>query len=264
MQTATAQLPDFEHSDDKVFTTPNAVIVLDGASAFRPVDVPASRYAACLGGHLREALTVDPDRNLAEALADAITATTQELDLARDRSPSSTVCIVRARAEQVDGLVLGDTPVVFPSGMVSDDRIDDLDLPERRKYRQRLAAGSGYDDEHKTLLRELQNRQAERRNRDGGYWIAETDPTAASRAVTVQRTTKSDPWAILATDGAFNTMQHLGLNNWPNIAACDHQDLDALLRQCETWEAENDPNGQALPRSKRHDDKAIAVVQWGR
>ncbi|MDR7302238.1 hypothetical protein [Haloactinomyces albus] len=43
----------------------------------------------------------------------------------------------------------------------------DHDLPERRTYRQRLAAGSGYGDEHRILLHELLNRQAEQRNRDG-------------------------------------------------------------------------------------------------
>jgi hypothetical protein len=54
-----------------------------------------------------------------------------------------------------------------------------LDLTSRSEYKQRPAAGSGYDDHHAALLREMQTQQAEERNKPGGYWIAEADPTAA-------------------------------------------------------------------------------------
>lgn len=64
MHTATAQLPEFAKSDDKVFTTENAVIVLDGASAFRAVPVAASLYAARLGAAVRDQLLSEPYADL--------------------------------------------------------------------------------------------------------------------------------------------------------------------------------------------------------
>lgn len=45
---------------------------------------------------------------------------------------------------------------------IRDDRMDRLELAPRPKYRECLAAGTGYDDEHRALLRELQTEQAER------------------------------------------------------------------------------------------------------
>jgi hypothetical protein len=36
--------------------------------------------------------------------------------------------------------------------------------------------------------------------------------------------------------------------------------LAALLGSADRWEAETDPDGQVLPRAKRHDDKTIAAV----
>jgi hypothetical protein len=81
----------------------------------------------------------------------------------------------------------------------------------RHKYRERLTAGTGYDNEHQALLRSLQTQQTNHSNQPGGYWIAETDPAAAHHAITTRRLVTATPWAILATDGAYNTMEHLSL-----------------------------------------------------
>lgn len=260
LRVATAQLPAIDDSDDKIFTTPDAVIMLDGASAFVPVPVPATTYADHLGSYLRDTLTADPQADLASALAEGIRDTTSALDLRPGKSPSSTVTIARQINDGLDLLILGDNLVVLPDGVITDERMDQLDLAPRRKYRERLAAGFGYDAEHRTLLRELQTQQAQQRNRDGGYWIAETDPSAAAHAITAQRRVADAPWAILATDGAYNTLEHLSLAHWHDMPKASPHDLAMLLRQCETWEASNDPAGRALPRSKRHDDKSLAVV----
>src|SRR5699024_8576586 len=178
MRVATAQLPAIEDSDDKVFTTPDSVIMLDGASAFVPVPVPASTYADRLGRHLRDRLTARPDADLTTALSDAISDTARTLDLHEGESPSSTVTIARRSGDVLDLAMLGDNLVILPNEVLTDERMDALDLAPRRKYRERLAAGNGYDDEHRAILQELQTQQAQHRNRDGGYWIAETNPEA--------------------------------------------------------------------------------------
>jgi hypothetical protein len=263
MRVTTAQLPEAADSDDKVFTTPNAVIMLDGASAFLPVPVTAGAYAECLGGHLRDGLTEQPARDLKELLAAAIDDCAAELSLTPGKSPSSTVTIVRQEHDALDILVLGDNFVTLPEETITDDRTDQLNLAARRTYRDRLAAGSGYDDEHRTTLRELQIEQAKWRNREGGYWIAEAEPTAAEHALVYRRSITTAPWAVLATDGAYNTMQHLAITQWPVIAQAGSAQLAAIVHRCQRWETDTDPAGRRFPRAKVHDDKTLVAVRVG-
>ena len=262
MRVATAQDPDIDRSADKIFVTDTAVVILDGASAFVPVPVPAAQYADLLGRHLVDALQSKPDADLPALLGVAIQTTADQLHLSPGRSPSSTVGILRRRDDRVDGLALGDSVIVLPDKVISDDRIDQLALAERRQYRERLTTGHGYDDEHRQLLRDLQTEQAKRRNVPGGYWIAEATPHAADHALTFSRPAADVPWAVLATDGAYNPMVHLGLDDWARVAHADHEALAALLARCTTWESDEDPDARDLPRAKRHDDKAIAAVRF--
>ncbi|WP_228685025.1 hypothetical protein [Amycolatopsis thermoflava] len=254
-----------EESADKIFVTPHAVILLDGASAFVPVPVPASAYADYLGRFLADALTADPAADLQEILAEGIKATAAHYDLRAGESPSSTVTIARERDEHLDLLLLGDNTVILPGGeILTDDRIDRLDLEPRRKYRERLAAGHGFDDEHKALLRALQTQQAQFRNQTGGYWIAEANPTAALYAILARLPAERTSWAVLASDGAFNTMAHLGLTAWSDYVQARPNQLAGLLRTCQHWEAEDDSRACQLPRAKLHDDKALAVAALAR
>ena len=102
--------------------------------------------------------------------------------------------------------------------------------------------------------------QSSQRNRAGGYFIAETDPGAAHQAITRRYSRRHVGWAILATDGAMDLLQHLGLDNWPAIAA-DPTQASRLLRRASAWEAYADPDGRQFPRAKRHDDKTLAVIR---
>jgi hypothetical protein len=258
---ATAQHPDAIASDDRIFVTPDAVIMLDGASVFGPTDVPAAVYAAQLGSNVRDALTENPAADLSDSLALAIERTANTLNLTTDAAPSSTVAIARVRPDEgIDVLTLGDTQVVTPQRIIRDDRLNRVAKDKRAAYQARLRAGHGYDDEHRALLRALQNEQRRYRNRPGGYWIAETDPKAARHALRVRLPITSTSWLILATDGAHRPLGHLGLDDWHRLARLDPAALSDLLERCDRWEAEADPDGRALPRAKRHDDKSLAVV----
>jgi hypothetical protein len=261
MRVASAQLPPIQDSDDKIFTTRHAVIMLDGASAFVPVPVPANTYADRLGRHIRDSLHSWPDADLRATLSGAIHTTARQLNLTPSQSPSSTVTIVRELDGHLDILVLGDNLVILPDKTITDERMDQLDLAPRRKYQERLATGAGHDDEHRAILRELQTQQAQRRNREGGYWIAEADPNAACHAITTRRPISETAWAVLATDGAYNTMQHLGRNDWPTLVNASAEQLDAELARCQEWEATGDPDASELPRAKRHDDKSLATIK---
>jgi len=69
------------------------------------------------------------------------------------------------------------------------------------------------------------------------------------------------PWLVLATDGAYKTMAHLELDDWPSVARGTEQQLAAVLARCREWEQHQDPQGRDLPRAKRHDDKCLAAVR---
>ncbi|WP_284741839.1 hypothetical protein [Amycolatopsis sp. RTGN1] len=262
MDTVTCQLPAIHASDDKIATTDNAVIMLDGASAFVPVPVAPAVYADELATRLTRELVRTPGDDLVELLAAAIHDVAGRLDLRPGRSPSSTVTILRAHDGWLDVLLLGDNLVVLPGATLTDPRLSQLDLEPGRRYRKRLAHGTGFDETHRSILRELQTQQAARRNRAGGYWIAEADPAAACHALTRRFRLDDVPWAGLATDGAYKPMRHLGLDDWPRLASCDAAVLQRILRRCENWEARRDPAAIELPRAKRHDDKSIAFARF--
>lgn len=260
MHVSLAQHPEPPSGDDRAFVTSNAVIVLDGASAFAARDVPASTYAEHLGSTMA-ALVDGSDEPLSALLADAIKTTAAALDLTPGgRAPSSTVAVVRRRTDAtVDVLVLGDSQVVIPGEIVRDERLAPLASAERTACRTRLEHGHGYDDEHRQILAALQAEQLRHRNVPGGYWIAEADPAAAEHALVRHLSPDEAPWCVLATDGAYKPMEHLGLNDWATVAAADPDDLAALLQRCQDWES-TDEQGQQLPRAKRHDDKTLVTA----
>jgi hypothetical protein len=271
MLIATAQLPEPPHGADRIIVTRSAVAVLDGASAFEPTRVPPGEYASRLGACIAAALNDRPDAPLASVLAEAIAATAAALGLADDGGcPSSTVAMARLAGDALDLLALGDSCVFYGTGLgapgtgtLTDDRLAGLRLPQQRHYRERLAAGSGYDDAHRELLRALQREQRQHRNQPGGYWIAAANPAAASHALTLTLPATPETWVVLATDGAVNTARQLGLDDWPALARSGPAALARLLRHCQDWEQHADPGGRQFPRSKRHDDKAIASLITG-
>ncbi|MFE1595100.1 hypothetical protein [Nocardia sp. NPDC058705] len=108
---------------------------------------------------------------------------------------------------------------------------------------------------------ELQVAERAQRNQPGGYWIAEADPRAARHALHARFPRGELSWIVVDTDGVVDLMPMLGLN-WSEVAQMSTPQLRALLDRIHTWEAETDPDGQALPRAKRHDDKTVAVLHF--
>jgi hypothetical protein len=259
----TAQLAGGPVNADRVFCTHHAVIVLDGATAFEPVDVDPATYADTLGRIITDELDDRPATALAHVVATAIARTADQLNIRPGWSPSSTVAILRIRDTAADLYVLGDSPIYYGADHVAtvftDDRLAGIAPSERAHYVARLRAGHGFDEEHRVALVALQRAQREARNTPDGYWIAEADPAAAHHAV--ERAVPADHigWAVLATDGAADYIDHTG-QSWPRIALYDSEHLAALLGSADRWEAETDPDGQVLPRAKQHDDKTIAAV----
>lgn len=248
---------------DLAIVAPFGVVLLDGASAFEPVDVHPATYARTLGASITALLHGQADRTIADVVAEAISRTTTKLDLTAGASPSSTVAILRARDDVVDLYVLGDSPIHYGAGdrshQLVDERLARVARPEHDQYVARLRAGHGYNDEHRRALVHLQQAQKRARNAPGGYWIAEATPEAAYHGLTATIDRSALAWAVLATDGASDFLNHAG-KSWSDIAHYDRPQLNELLLHIHKWEHDVDANGRQLPRAKRHDDKTIVVV----
>ena len=263
MKAHVAQLAGGRDNADRAFLTDHAAILLDGATAFLPVDVDPGTYADTLGESIANQLDDDPTTDLAAVVRAAIAHATDRLDLTPGRSPSSTVAILRTRENEADLYVLGDSPIHYGTdthtASLTDDRLSHVAPSERRHYETRLRAGHGYDEHHEAALAALQFAQRVACNRPGGYWIAEANPDAADHGLTRHVPAPAIAWAVLASDGAADLIDHTG-RPWPDIAHADTDQLAALLAELDEWEATADPNGRALPRAKRHDDKTLVAV----
>ncbi len=263
MQVALAQFPE-QSDDDRVLVTKNAVMVLDGSSGSGDGSIRPGTFAGRIGQYLAAEITQNPVDDLKICLERALDKEMTEFGLHPGARPSTTISIFRLSPGQVEVLVLGDSPVIVGgdnfSQVITDSRLDDLDLEEVRKYRERLQSGSGYDLEHERLVEILRQRQRDYRNRPGGFWVACDDPKVARNALVTRFDAAEVRWAVMATDGAAKPLMHLGWDDWGQIAQFDSAQLKELLERCHSWEAENDSGGVSLPRAKCHDDKTIVAI----
>jgi hypothetical protein len=96
------------------------------------------------------------------------------------------------------------------------------------------------------------------RNRPGGYWVAQSDPRAATEAVT--GVIEDAASVVLLSDGAAGLATFLGALSWRELVdvAVDRgpAELIAATREVEA----RDPHGQVWPRFKVHDDASAVVL----
>lgn len=253
-------------SEDVVSVLSNAVLLLDGATSLRPGDKSGGWYAAQLAGALAGRLTGYPSMDLADLLAASIRAVARDHGLTPGSSPSSTVALVRWDEKVVEGLVLADSPVVARTGdgvrVLADDRI--ARLPRAGPgYRDRLRAGAGYGAEHEVALRTSAESVGRLRNTEGGFWVAEADPDAAYEARRMSWPRSVVRTVLLASDGVACGVADYGI--FPDWAAvfdlAAGRGADAVLDAVRAAE-ESDPDGTRWPRPKRHDDQALAIIDF--
>ncbi len=234
-------------SEDHLVVLDHAVLLLDGATSPSPLLPSGGWYAGLLTERLAAGLRADPGAELGELLATAITEVAAANELRPGHAPSSTVTILRWRAEAVDALVLADSPVVAfgPRGpeVLSDDRITGL------RGAGRLRTGAE--------VRAL-------RNTEGGFWVAEADPAAAYQARRASWPRAELEAALLATDGVAVGVDDYRLFDWPEVLRLARaKGPRAVLDEVRAAE-EGDPEGRRWPRAKRHDDQALVLVEFNR
>ncbi|TLP66552.1 protein phosphatase 2C domain-containing protein [Microbispora triticiradicis] len=254
-------------NEDFIGATADAVVLLDGASIPPGVTSACSHsvrwYSHILGSTLLTEMTQSAGP-LPGLLAQGIKHITSlhdfTCDLAHGGSPSATVIMLRQTTDHLDWLVLGDSTLILDTGtpepeVICDDRLEQVAAP----HRTRLDSLPGGTPEHAEARREYVETLGHYRNRDGGFWVASTDPLAADQALTGTIPADQVHAAVLLTDGAADAVNRYHLTNWRRL-------LDRLayhgpaepIRQVR--EAESlDPHGKRWPRSKVYDD---ATVVW--
>jgi hypothetical protein len=230
-------------TEDRVLRLPDAVVVLDGATALEPMPYGPGWYVDQLGGELARGLAAsDP---LPDLLGAAIRSVASRYGLRRGYSPTSTVAILRWCESYVDVLALADSPVVLfgSSGVevISDDRL--IGLRDTGLLR-------GAADVPRL------------RNVDGGFWVAGAEPSAAWRAVCVRRPLASVRAALVCTDGVAVGVTEYGLFSWGEaLELAARSGPEAVLERVRAAER-SDLSRTRWPRGKVHDDQAMALVSF--
>ncbi|BCJ60136.1 protein phosphatase 2C domain-containing protein [Micromonospora endophytica] len=263
IRTAERPRPD-RPSEDRVFATANAVVVLDGASQPEASERNGGWLADTLGRELADQLTRRHD-DLRRILADAITSVANRYGLQPGAAPSTTVSIVRWNGTAIDVLVLGDSPVIVLTRngevhQVRDDRLHQIASHERRQLTEQPDNGFAFGDRDR--WRNLVDAERSHRNQPGGYWIAEAAPEAAAHALTSRWRFQDMAAAVLMTDGvSAGVNRYRRPSSWKAAVELALADPSGLVNLVHDAEAE-DPEGTRWPRSKRHDDKTLAVIEF--
>ncbi|RST11131.1 integrase [Streptomyces sp. WAC05374] len=270
MNVALASLPaePDQENEDFAAVAPGAAVLLDGAGvagAETGCIHGVAWFSSTLGGLLLGGITAHPAQPLAGCLADAIRGVRSlhedTCDLAYRASPTSTVVAVRAGADALEYLVLGDSTLLLVSGegeatAVTDRRLDEVGKRLRRPV-DALPTGS---PEHAAALAEYREALTGLRNRPGGFWIVGPDPRAAEHALAGTVPLDSLASVTLLSDGATRLVDKFALADWRELlAALDSTGPDGLLRRVREVEG-SDLDGRRWPRGKARDD--ATVLHW--
>ncbi len=231
--TASVAAPDQLENEDHVFQYGQLVGVLDGATVPEGFDTGCVHgpawYVRQLAARIGLAAAERPAAALMGNLAAAILAVRADhegrCDLDHPGTPSATVCLLRPSGDQVDYLVLCDSPLVVDLGdqvrVISDDRLKTAVTEVRQTAHTPPVTAGGADPA--TRFQRSVMLQRQQMNQTHGYWVAAANPDAAFHAVTgtlpligpgrVRR-------AALLTDGASGAVEEFSLFGWPELLTC--------------------------------------------
>ncbi|MBP2474003.1 hypothetical protein JOF53_002875 [Crossiella equi] len=269
MQVTMATEPAQSHQDNEDFVgaVPGAVVLLDGAGSAGADSGclhGVAWYSRQLGTRLLERLLSPDAGDLREVLGEAISAVAgmhgSACQLDHPGTPSATVLLVRVRGGQVEYLLLADSTLVIESPTGNTAVTDDREAQVGARYRQEMDAMPNGSEEHALALRRYIEAMRNHRNRPDGFWVASTDPDAATEAVTGSVPADEVRSLALLSDGATRLVDSFALADWDAVVRTLRQDGPGeLIRQ--TREAErSDPDGRRWPRGKAFDDATAALV----
>jgi Protein phosphatase 2C len=264
-------------NEDRIGMNQDAVWVLDGAGT--PSGVPsccdkdAVWYVDRLDAALTTRLADSSLSELTDVLAAAITDVQEQHATSCPGSglggPSSTVAMARRRSQWLDLLVLGDSTILLDCQThvrtLRDTRLAAIAPELRRDIKNAIAVGRGYDAaEHRNRRLELVHAERQRRNREGGYWIAADEPTAAAHALVelhqIGDRSPSVRRIALMTDGAHRATSVFALyrSDRELIDAAEDEGPASCIARIRAAEAD-DASGHRHPRTKGSDDASLVI-----
>ncbi|RKN38906.1 hypothetical protein [Micromonospora endolithica] len=272
VRSASAPAGDRTLNEDLVFQVGPLVGVLDGATVPEGFDTGCvhspSWYVRHLAARLAVAEATRPAATLVSNLAAAILAVRADhgggCDLAHPGALSSTVCLLRDGGDQVDWLVLCDSPLVLDTGdqvtVVTDDRLDAA-MADLRATVEEIPVGAG---DPTTRFRHAVNLQRQRMNRTHGYWVAAADPDAAYHALTGTVPLRG-PGALrraaLLSDGVSAVVDQFGLLDWAGLLdVATVEGPQALVGRVRAAERDH---ADRLRRYKSADDASVVLCEFG-
>ncbi|MEV4470448.1 MULTISPECIES: hypothetical protein [Nonomuraea] len=126
-----------------------------------------------------------------------------------------------------------------------------------------LALDSGTPEHQQAHHKYVETLRAHR-NRDGGFWVAATDPLAADQALTGTVPQESVRTAVLLSDGASRLVDRFHLATWrQTLDLLDREGPEALISRVRAAE-HSDPAGSRWPRGKTHDDATLVTLSLSR
>lgn len=252
-----------QENEDWVGVTSNLAVVLDGATIRTDTGCLHGLpwYVRSLGAQLVD-MAGEPDIALVDAIHTAI-STVNDLhadtcDLTHDGTPSAAIGMVRVGADDTEYAVLGDISVILNTESdvrtIVDDRVSKVAVPERRECDRHLL---GTDAKMDAILA-MKPLELAARNREGGYWIAASEPSAAEHAITGSVPTRELVDFGVCSDGAMRALEMTSLDSPAGVlSVLRHQGPTALVDQVRSSET-RDADGARWPRNKAQDD-ATAV-----
>ncbi|MGW2155617.1 integrase [Nonomuraea sp. NPDC001699] len=258
-------------NEDFVAATPDAVVLLDGAGTPPGSDSGCSHgvawYSRTLGSTLIASIS-QAASPLPELLAEAIKTVSSlhddTCDLNHPGSPSATVVMLRRRNELIEWLVLADSVLVLDVIGTPDPTVicDDREAQVGARYRAEMDALDSGSDAHVWAHRRYVETLRSYRNRDGGFWVAATDPLAADQALTSSMPADRVRAAALLSDGASRLVDRFHLATWREaLDTLDQHGPANLISQVRAAE-HSDPRGERWPRGKTYDDATAAHVSF--
>jgi hypothetical protein len=257
-------------NEDFVAATPDAVVLLDGAGTPAGSEAGCSHgvawYSRTLGSTLLASMARSAD-TLADLLEEGIKVVASlhdgTCDLSHPGSPSATVIMLRRTADAVEWLVLADSVLILDAGgepmVICDDREAGVGALHRAELDSLPSGTPGHAAAHRRYVETLRSY----RNRDGGFWVAATDPHAADQALTGSLPAETVRAAALLSDGASRPVDRFALATWrQTLDLLAEHGPSALLKQVRDAERA-DPEGLRWPRGKAYDDATAAYCLLG-
>ncbi len=254
-------------NEDWMACSSDLVVVLDGATvrtrsgcSHGPSWFARKLGAAIIGNGASRSNSLSDI--LSESIEDVAALHIGTCDLSDPAAPSAAAAIVRVEGETIRYLTLGDVTIVADLGggeivAVTDNRVSETAVAERREADGFLIG----TPEKNEAMKRMKTVELAAKNREGGYWIAGSDPGAVKHAITGHWSTSSVRRLAVLTDGAARlvTMFRPNLSWGAVLDVLEHNGPDRLIEDVRLIE-HNDPEGKRYPRNKKSDDATVVFA----